>query len=133
MTIKLLCAGESDTSFQPIKLAFVDEDVTIIRATSIALSLFLARKNRPHLIICAQTLTDGKELDLLFECNNEQDLAKIPFAFLLTDSLKQAEILNSLANGQSQKNVHFLLPEREVANSDEFFSWKSEILKIILI
>jgi len=131
MTLKLLCAGKNDTSFQYIKLAFGDEDATTIRATSIALSLFLARKNQPHLIICELNLVDGQGLDLLYELNNEDELVKIPFAFLLRDKIEQAEILALLESKGQKKDVHFLCLGKELVQPDELIRWKKEILKII--
>jgi DNA-binding response OmpR family regulator len=131
MTLKLLCAGENDASFQSIKLAFEKEDVIIIRATSIALALFLSRKNRPHLIICESNLIDGTAINLFGELGNEQDLDKIPFAFLLADRLRQAEILSLFKNESRKKNIHFFCLEKESIQSDECFNLKNEILKII--
>ena len=131
MTLKLLCAGKNNAPFQPVKLAFMDEDAITIRATSVALALFLARKNRPHIIICEQSLVDGTGFGLFLELNNEEELARIPFVFLLSDALEQTAILNSLKRENIDKDVHFFVLGNNAVQSNKFFSWKNEILKII--
>jgi DNA-binding response OmpR family regulator len=131
MTLKLLCAGKNDASFQHIKLAFEDEDVTTIRATSIALALFLARKNQPHLIICESNLVDGSGVDLLYELNNEDVLLEIPFAFLLQDEHKRAEIVAVLDSKGQKRDIHFLLMEKEFTEPGELVHWKKDILNLV--
>jgi CheY-like chemotaxis protein len=130
MTFKLLCVGQ-DTSFQSIKLSFENEDATTIRATSIALALFLARKNQPHLIICEPQLVDGKGLDLLEELSNEEELAQIPFAFLLHEKCQQTVILTSLEKKGQKKDVHFLILDKELVAPGELLRCKQDILQLV--
>jgi len=130
MTLKLLCAGKNDSSFLNIKRSFENEDAATIRATSVALALFLARKNQPHLIICEFKLVDGQALDLLDELNNEEELAQIPFAFLLCEKAQQKEVLSLLENKGQNRTVHFLLLDKEVNEPGELLRWKQDILQL---
>lgn len=82
MTLNLLLAGKEKLKFQCIKDALADEDINIIVATSIGLAIFLARKNRPHLIISQEELADSDAISFFYELRCENDLAEIPFVIL---------------------------------------------------
>ena len=131
MTLKLLLAGKDRSSFQPIKTAFDDEDAFMIMATSIALALFLARKNQPHLVICEEQLIDGDGLTLFHEIRNEPDLLQTAFAFLLPDKHKQSDILSQLSESGHNKNIHWLYVKDESERQDQISNLKNQIFKIL--
>ncbi len=97
MTLKLLAAGKEASYFQPIKDSLDQEDAVVITANSIALALFLARKNQPHLIISQMQLVDGDGLALFYETKNDAEIARIPFAFLLTEKKRTLMSSNTSA------------------------------------
>ena len=130
MTLRLLLAGKDIASFQPIRKAFANEDVHIIKATSIGLGLFLSRKNLPHLIICEEQLIDGDGISFFYEIRNEPDFSEIPFAFLLTDKKAQTNILDQLGAGNNHTNIHFFFITNDSEQQDTM-SWKNEILQIV--
>ncbi len=131
MTLKLLFAGKDMTSFQPLRAAFDREDVLIISAISLALAVFLARKNQPDLIICEQQLIDGDGLSFFYETRNEPELSAIPFAFLLADRQEQEDILRLLRSHHLDNKVNFLFPENKLHKPEDILSWKNKILALL--
>ncbi len=122
MTLKLLLAGKNTGNFQPIKNAFENADTTIITATSMALALYLARKNLPDIVICQQFLTDSDGINLYSELKNEAELEKIPFIFLVA-SAEQID--------QTAKDIHWLSLSAGMENNDNGLYLKEQILQIL--
>jgi CheY-like chemotaxis protein len=88
MDPSILVAGKSKQNYDLVKRAFARVDVNIVRATTMSLSLFLAQKNLPFLIISDTDLIDGDFNSFLNELQNDEDLKHIPVVFL-----SQAKIL----------------------------------------
>lgn len=82
MPVKILCASYSDEIFDFVKRNLSQFECEVIKATSVALALFLAQKNQPCLVLAELELNDGSGLDLLRELASEPQLQKIPFMFL---------------------------------------------------
>lgn len=57
----------------------------MIKATSIALGLFLAQKNYPCLILSQIQLSDGNGIELFHEVKAEPELKDIPFIFFANE------------------------------------------------
>jgi DNA-binding response OmpR family regulator len=131
VTLKLLFVGKDMTSFQPLRSAFDREDVLIISANSMALALFLARKNQPDLIICEEQLIDGNGLSFFYETRNDSDLATIPFAFLLADEEKQSDILKILESYHFHNKVNFLFQENKFQQQEDNLSWKNKVIALL--
>jgi response regulator RpfG family c-di-GMP phosphodiesterase len=132
MTLKLLLAGKEKADFLPIKMAFENTEATIIVATSMALALFLARKNLPDLVIVQQHLTDSAGYGLYHEFKNEQELDRIPFVFLNTDNEIKAnqEGNNQVKNDSPPVGVHFLQLDRNVESAKSLLLLKEKILAL---
>jgi CheY-like chemotaxis protein len=131
MTFKLLAAGKKASYFQPIKESFDQEDAIVISANSIALALFLARKNQPDLIISQLQLVDGDGLTFFYETRNEPEIAKIPFAFLCTEKEKNTDIFKQIVKDElASKQNQLFLQEDDLAILKEN-NWKEQILSLV--
>lgn len=82
MSLKILCAFQTEEIFEFIKTALKDYQCEVVKSTSESLALFLAQKNFPCLIISEKELHGGSGINLLREIKAESDLASIPFVFL---------------------------------------------------
>ena len=131
MTLKLLAAGKEASYFQPIKDAFDQEDAVVITATSIALALFLARKNQPNLIISQLQLVDGDGLALFHETRNELEIARMPFAFLLTEKEKKTDIFKEISQDTLASKQNILLLPNHLKETPDIAAWKKKILTMI--
>lgn len=83
MSLKILCAFQTEEIFEFIKTALQDFQCELVKSTSESLALFLAQKNFPSLIISENELHGGSGINLLREIKAESDLASIPFVFLI--------------------------------------------------
>ncbi|PWT99166.1 MAG: hypothetical protein C5B53_05725 [Candidatus Melainabacteria bacterium] len=83
MTLRILLAGQNQKNTDLVRQALKQLDVDIIRAPGMSLSLFLAKKNQPHLIIADLELLDGDGLLLMAEMSRDPQLKSMPFIFLL--------------------------------------------------
>jgi DNA-binding response OmpR family regulator len=84
MTLRTLIASKNDATVKRLKNAFADVDCEVIRAPTLSLALYLARKNFPDVILSDLELIDGSGLQLLFEVRAEAELQTIPFALMST-------------------------------------------------
>lgn len=124
MTLKLLLAGKNEPSFQPIRSAIVTEDILTITASTIAMAVYLARKNQPHLILCQPQLIDGDGLTLFSEIKYESDLSNIPFAFMLTSKQAQADLAQQMRDHAMKDKVNCLILEEY----DQLSALKQQLL-----
>lgn len=83
LSLKILCAFQTEEIFEFIKAALQDFQCELVKSTSESLALFLAQKNYPCLIISEKELHGGSGINLLREIKAESDLASIPFVFLV--------------------------------------------------
>jgi DNA-binding response OmpR family regulator len=84
MTLRILIASKNNLTVDRLKNAFADVDCEVIRAPTLSLGLYLARKNFPDVILSELELADGGGLQLLFEVRAETELQMIPFALMST-------------------------------------------------
>jgi CheY-like chemotaxis protein len=84
MTLKTLVASNHSATVERVKNAFADVDCEVIRAPSLSLALYLARKNFPDVILSDLELVDGDGIQLLHEVRAETELQSIPFALMST-------------------------------------------------
>ena len=84
MTLRTLIASKNNATVERLKDAFADVDCEVIRAPTLSLALYLARKNFPDVILSDLELMDGDGLQLLFEVRAEVELQSIPFALMST-------------------------------------------------
>jgi len=68
---------------QLAKDAYCDMGYNVILAPDFSLALFLAQKNLPDLIICTDKFTGGDGMTFLSEIKSDDQLAEIPFIFVL--------------------------------------------------
>jgi len=135
MTLKLLLAGKEIADFQVIKDAFDDEDAVIITATSMALSLFLARKNQPNLVIAQWNLTDSDGMSLFYELKNDDELREIPFTLFLPHIKDEKDRIamsknKHLKNGIYSEDIPVLLFADICPTPQNIFSLKEKIMAL---
>lgn len=83
MALKVLCAFQNEEVFDFVKSSLVAYECDLIKASSEALSLFLANKNFPCLIVCEYLPDGGWAVNLLNELKSESELQAIPVVFLV--------------------------------------------------
>ncbi len=110
MTLKLLLAGKQIADFEPIKQRFANEDVVLITASSMALAIFLARKNQPDLIISQEILVDSNGINFFHELKNEEELSKIPFVLIkdIPKSQKDNLEMDTFKNAIDSGSIKFI-------------------------
>lgn len=96
--MKILCAGKSEETFSFVKRVLEPLECEVIKATSLALALFLAQKNFPSLVLCENELTEATGLDLYDALQDEPALKDIPFMLFTSDNGKQ--LVNDRSNVQ---------------------------------
>jgi len=84
-----------------------------IRATSVALGLFLAHKNMPDLILSEVSLAEGDGFDLIRAVKADPELVGIPFVFVCSDSRDDSLRTKGLALG-AEKFLFHPLPSQEL-------------------
>jgi|AGTN01.2.fsa_nt_gi Response regulator containing CheY-like receiver, AAA-type ATPase, and DNA-binding domains len=84
-TINVLVAGKSDNNLSLAKEVYDGLGYQVIPAHGLALSLFLAQKNYPDLIIADCSFRDGDGMAFLTEIKADPELAPIPFVFMVDD------------------------------------------------
>jgi CheY-like chemotaxis protein len=87
MDASILVAGRSSQNYDLVKVAFASSDINIVRATTMSLSLFLAQKNLPFLIIADTDLVDGEAESFLVGLRNDVDLKDIPVVFVTSSAI----------------------------------------------
>jgi CheY-like chemotaxis protein len=99
MNIRILVATNDQVNFELVKTALAAREIDIVRASGMALALFLTKKNQPVLIISDLELIDGDGISLLREIKSDSQLAAIPFVFLLRQKPAESVIKNLFEKG----------------------------------
>lgn len=84
-TVHVLVAGKSDNNLSLAKETYDGLGFQVIPAHGLSLSLFLAQKNFPDLIIADSTFRDGDGMAFLAEVKADPELSPIPFVFVIDD------------------------------------------------
>jgi CheY-like chemotaxis protein len=100
MTLRILVAGSNPAVTELVKRAYAGQDCAIIPVNGVALGLFLAHKNFPHVILSDLQMIDGSGMDLLAQVRQDPDLSAIPFVFLCSsecnsDTMNRARALGA--------------------------------------
>ena len=82
MTVRVLVVGNNPDNANLAKSVLGPLGHQVIPANGVALALFLAHKNYPHLILCDHATIDGSGLDFIREARRDRDLYAIPIVFL---------------------------------------------------
>ncbi len=98
-TPKLLIAGLSLKTINLARAAVEQLGYQIVPSPAMSLSLFLAHKNLPDLIVSDFKMSDGDGLSFLRELQDDQDLAAIPFIFCLDTMPDDALELQAIKSG----------------------------------
>jgi len=98
-TPKLLIAGLSPKTVILVREAVEQLGYQIVPTKAMSLSLFLAHKNLPELIISGMEMTDGDGFSFLRELQHDQDLAAIPFIFCLDQMPDETTELQAIKSG----------------------------------
>jgi len=120
MDPSILVAGKSSQNYEMVKHVFAATDINIVRATTMSLSLFLAQKNLPFLIIADTDLVDGDATSLLYGLRNDADLKHIPVVFL-TSSAMSAKAKQALIENGATKVLTGLKTKEQLQNEIESF------------
>ena len=83
LSIKLLVFDQSKQTESMAKETLSPRGFDIITASSMALAVFLARKNFPSVIVSGASENKGDELAFLTEIKSDPDLDQIPFVLVL--------------------------------------------------
>jgi CheY-like chemotaxis protein len=102
MDASILVAGKSSQNYNLVKSAFAASDINIVRATTMSLSLFLAQKNLPFLIIADTDLIDGEAESFLNGLRNDVDLKDIPVVFLTNSAISPERKRVLIENGATK-------------------------------
>jgi len=97
MNASILVAGKSNQIYHLVKSACSDTEINIVRAPTMSLSLFLAQKNMPFLIVSDIELVDGEAESFLQGLKRDTELRHIPVVFfssMLNDE-RRAALLRS--------------------------------------
>jgi CheY-like chemotaxis protein len=82
VTLHVLVAGKTLDAVEAIRPALAKNDCQVIRATGVALALYLANKNYPDFVLCNSEMPDGNGLELLKELKSDPQLSKIPVVMM---------------------------------------------------
>jgi len=102
MDASILVAGKSSQIYDLVKRVFAATDINIVRATTMSLSLFLAQKNLPFLIIADTDLIDGDADSLLYGLRHDNDLKHIPVVFVASANISTKAKEKLLENGAAK-------------------------------
>jgi len=86
MAQRIFVAGDNPKNAELIRETFAPYGHEIIPVNGVALGLFLAHKNYPHVIVCDLKMIDGTGMEFLGQVKQDPDLSKIPFLFLCTSA-----------------------------------------------
>ncbi len=105
MEISILVVTRSNNTIEIVKEAVSPWECQVIYANSIALALFLARKNFPSLIIADKELIDGSGQELASEIGSDLDLANMPIILISPDNYSLKDL--------RQKVEPYLIPIKD--------------------
>jgi CheY-like chemotaxis protein len=98
-TPKILVAGNSKKSVALVRAAIEPLDYQLVTAQPMSVALFLAQKNLPEVIISDLEMLDGDGIRFLNELKLDEELAKIPFIFLVDKPTDEATELSAITRG----------------------------------
>lgn len=119
MNIRILVATNDQVIFDLVKTALAAREIDIVRASGMALALFLTKKNQPVLIISDLELIDGDGISLLRELKSDSQLAALPFVFLLRKEPAQSVVKNLFESGASAVLSNVKTPDELVPILEE--------------
>jgi CheY-like chemotaxis protein len=93
MNQNILVSGKSPRNYEFVKEIFADQDINIVRAPTMSLSLFLAQKNLPFLIVSDINLIDGDAESFISGLKSDLELRNIPIVFVVEDDRNTEENL----------------------------------------
>lgn len=114
MTIRILVAGSNPSIIELVKRVFAQQDCKIIPVNGVALGLFLAHKNFPHVILSDLQMIDGTGMDLLAQVRQDPDLSTIPFVFLCSGECNSDTMNRARALGAAKFLCHPIAAEKLV-------------------
>ena len=98
-TPKILVAGLSKKSLALVRDAVEPLGYQVITAQAMSVALFLAQKNLPEVIISDFDMLDGDGITFLNEVKIDQELARIPFLFLVDKAFDEATEISAITRG----------------------------------
>lgn len=115
MALRILVAGSAPGNVELVKETFAPLGHEIIPINGVALGLFLARKNFPHLILSELEMIDGSGMEFLAQLKQDPDLASIPFLFLCASECDQTTKKQATALGAQKLLCHPLSQQKLMA------------------
>jgi CheY-like chemotaxis protein len=101
-TIHVLVAGKSENNLSLARQVYDGLGFQVIPAHGLSLSLFLAQKNFPELIIADSSFRDGDGMVFLAEIKADPELSPIPFVFVVDQPVKGFDSERAIAGGAIQ-------------------------------
>jgi CheY-like chemotaxis protein len=101
-TIHVLVAGKSENNLSLARQVYDSLGIQVIPAHGLSLSLFLAQKNFPELIISDSSFRDGDGMVFLAEIKADPELSPIPFVFIVDQTVKEFNSERAIAGGANQ-------------------------------
>jgi CheY-like chemotaxis protein len=101
-TIHVLVAGKSDNNLSLARQVYDSLGYQVIPAHGLSLSLFLAQKNFPDLIIADCKFRDGDGMAFLAEIKADPELSPIPFVFVVDGPAKGFNMQRAIAGGANE-------------------------------
>jgi len=101
-TVHVLVAGKSDNNLSLAKEVYDGLGYQVIPAHGLSLSLFLAQKNYPDLIIADSSFRDGDGMEFLAEIKADPELSLIPFVFVVDEHGGDFNTERAITGGASQ-------------------------------
>jgi len=112
MAVRIFVAGDNPKNAELITTTFAPFGHEIIPVNGVALGLFLAHKNFPHVIICDLKMIDGTGMEFLGQVKQDPDLSNIPFLFLCTSACNGSVSDEAKALGAEKILCHPISPEQ---------------------
>ncbi len=111
MAVRIFIAGSSSKNVELAKDTFAHLGHEIIPVNGVALALFLAHKNFPHVIISDLEMIDGTGMEFLTQVKQDPDLSAIPFLFLCSDPCPSATKEEARTLGAEKVLCHPISPQ----------------------
>jgi len=126
MDPSILVAGKSTQNYELVKSAFAQSDINIVRAPTMSLSLFLAQKNLPFLIIADTDLVDGDPESFLQGLRSDAALRDTPIVFLTNADLSPQRRQGLLAHGATKILSELKSSDQLQAEIRQFIRWQGK-------
>lgn len=112
MAVRIFVAGSSSKNVELARDTFAHLGHEIIPVNGVALALFLAHKNFPHVIISDLKMIDGTGMEFLTQVKQDPDLSTIPFFFLCSDRCSDATQEEARVLGVKKVLSHPISPQQ---------------------